>query len=112
MSRVMAVAIVVATLQAASPAVRQQPPTTGAVFVAYYWHAKPGQVDAYNDYIRTVAVPIDEDARRAGAARGLGAALDAATARIVQDEAKRKANSDRAATLRDFVRQEMWTELK
>jgi hypothetical protein len=113
-----------------------------SVYVAYYWRAKPGQIDAYNDYIRTVAVPIDEDARRAGAfdevhtvtpapgvtadwthlrmfrlksmdaARGLGAALDAATARVVNDEAKRKANSERAATLRDFVRQEIWSELR
>ena len=123
-----------------------------SVYVAYYWRAKAGQLDAYNEYIRTVAVPIEEDARRAGAfeedarragafeevrtvtpapgatadwthlrlfclksmdaARGLGAALDAATARVVTDEAKRKANSERAATLRDFVRQEIWTELK
>jgi len=46
---------------------RQQPgPARGAVFVAYYWRAKPGMLDAYNDYIKTVAEPIDEDARRAG----------------------------------------------
>ena len=113
-----------------------------AVYIVFYWRAKPGQADAYNEYIRTVAVPIDEDARRAGAfeevrtvtpaagvttdwthlrifrlknadaARGLGAALDSATARIVPDEARRKANSERAATLRDFVRQEIWTELR
>ena len=50
--------------------------------------------------------------KNAEAARALGAALDAATARIVPDEAKRKANTERAATLRDFVRQEIWTELK
>ena len=142
MTRVMAAAIVLATVQAAPRAAGQDPPTTGAVFVAYYWHAKPGQIDAYNEYIRTVAVPIDEDARRAGAfdevrtvtpaqgtlvdwthlrnfrvksadaARALGAGLDAATARIVPDEARRKANSERAATLRDFVRQEIWTEMK
>jgi len=142
MTRVIAASIVLAIWQAAPPAARQEPPTTGAVFVAYYWHAKPGQVDAYNEYIRTVAVPIDEDARRAGAfeevrtvtpapgtmvdwthlrifrvksadaARALGAGLDAATARIVPDEARRKANSERAATLRDFVRQEIWTEMK
>ena len=166
MTRVMAAAIVLATVQAAPRAAGQDPPTTGAVFVAYYWHAKPGQIDAYNEYIRTVAVPIDEDARKAGvfeevrtvmpgpgiaadwthlrifrlkeglkdaaaaqslsagldaatfrvksadAARALGAGLDAATARIVPDEARRKANSERAATLRDFVRQEIWTEMK
>jgi hypothetical protein len=114
----------------------------GAVFVAYYWRAKPGQADAYGEYIRRVAEPIDEDARRAGAfeevrtvtpapgittdwthlrifrlkdaaaAEALGAALDAATARVVPDEAKRKANSERSATLRDFVRREVWTELR
>jgi len=125
-----------------APAAIYAQPGEPSVFVAYFWHAKPGQADAYNEYIRTVAVPIDEDARRAGAfeevrtvtpaqgttgewthlrifrvrnveqARALGAALDAATARMVPDEAKRKANSERAATLRDFVRQEIWTEVK
>jgi hypothetical protein len=113
----------------------------GSVYVVYIWRAKPGMVDAYSDYIKTIAEPIDEDARRAGAfeevhtvtpatgttadwthmrifrvrdaaaADALGAALDAATARVVPDEAKRKANSDRAASLRDFVRREVWTEL-
>jgi len=114
----------------------------GSVFVAYYWRAKPGQADAYGEYIRSVAEPIDEDARRTGAfgevrtvtpapgittdwthlrifrlkdaaaAEGLGAALDAATARVVPDEVKRKANSERSATMRDFVRREVWTELR
>jgi hypothetical protein len=124
-------------------AVAQQPaPSSGAVFVAYYWRAKPGQLDAYNQYIKTVAEPIDEDARRAGvfeevrtvtpapgtttdwthlrifrlkdaaAADALGAGLDAATARVVRDEATRKANSERSAGLRDLVRREMWMELK
>ncbi len=117
-------------------------PSAGAAYVAYYWRAKPDQKAAYDEYIRTVAEPIDEDARKTGAfeevhtvtpapgvnadwthlrifrvkdldaANALGAALDAATARIVSDPAKRKANSDRAATLRDFVRQEIWTELR
>jgi len=120
-----------------------QPPSSGgAVFVAYYWRAKPGQVEAYNDYIRKIAEPIDEDARRAGvfeevrtvtpspgittdwthlrifrlksmaAAGALSAGLDAATARVVPNEATRKANSDRSASLRDFVRREVWTELR
>ncbi len=114
----------------------------GPVYVAYYWRAKPDQKAAYDEYIRTVAEPIDADARRTGAfeevhtvtpapgttadwthlrifrvrdmdaAKALGSALDAATARIVADPAKRKENSERAATLRDFVRQEIWTELK
>ena len=133
-------AVIAATL-AGLKAVELQTPT-GSVFVAYYWKAKPGQAAAYSDYIKKVAEPIDENARRAGAfeevhtvtpapetkiewthlrlfrlkdeeaARALGAALDAATARVVPDEAKRKSNSEYAATLRDFVRQEVWTELR
>ncbi len=126
------------------PSVRaaQQPGSTRAVYVAYYWRARPGQVEAYTDYIKRTAEPIDEDARRAGAfdevhtvtpapgvtadwthlrifrvkslaaADALAAALDAATARVVPDEARRKANSERSATLRDFVRREVWTELR
>src|SRR5262245_6824771 len=146
MVRLIAAAILVVSIvpqvRLRADATSAQPSSDSAVYVAYYWRAKPGQIDAYNDYIRTVAVPIDEDARRAGAfedvrtvvpasgaaaewthlrifrvksleaARDLGAALDAATARIVPDEAKRKTNSERASTLRDFVRQEIWTELK
>jgi len=50
-----------------APAAIYAQPGEPSVFVAYFWHAKPGQADAYNEYIRTVAVPIDEDARRAGA---------------------------------------------
>ena len=38
----------------------------GAAFVAYYWRARPDRVQEYNEYILTVAEPIDEDARRAG----------------------------------------------
>jgi hypothetical protein len=46
------------------------------------------------------------------AAESLSKALDAATQRIVPDEAQRKRNSERSATLRDFVRQEVWTALR
>jgi hypothetical protein len=42
----------------------------------------------------------------------LSAALDAATMRVVPDEAQRKANSARSADLRDFVRREVWTTLR
>ena len=42
----------------------------------------------------------------------LSAALDAATSRVVPDEAQRKANSARSAELRDFVRREVWTTLR
>jgi len=126
---------------APAPAVAQSS-NSGAVFVAYYWRAKPGQLDAYTSYIKTTAEPIDEDARRHGvfeevrtvtpapgtttdwthlrifrlkdaaAAEALGDGLDAATARVVPSEATRKANSERSAALRDFVRREVWTEIR
>ena len=121
-----------------------QPPAAAdtPVFVAYYWRARPGKIDEYNDYIKNTAEAIDEDARRAGvfeevrtvtpvpgtvtdwthlrifrlknaaAEQGLAAGLDAATLRVVPDEAKRKANSDRSAPLRDLVRREVWTQLR
>ena len=47
-------------------AIAHPPASGGSVFVAYYWRAKPGQVDAYNDYIKRTAEPIDENARGAG----------------------------------------------
>jgi hypothetical protein len=118
----------------------------GPVYVAYFWRAKPGMTDAYNDYIKGTAEKIDEDARKAGvfeevvtvtpsqmgtsaaitdwthlrifklknraAAEALGKGLDAATIRVVPDENQRKRNTERSATLRDFVRQEIWTALK
>ena len=46
------------------------------------------------------------------AADALAAALDAATARVVPDEATRKANGERSAGLRDFVPREVWAELR
>jgi len=111
------------------------PDTTASPAVAtlaqvYYWRAKPGMLDAYNAYVRDVALPIDEDARRHGAfisvttlmsrdtlspwthmrvfllrdsaqLAALGSALNAAGARIEPDSAKRRARSEYAATLRD-----------
>jgi hypothetical protein len=142
MKTLVAFLLLSATLLSPAAARAQVSARDGAVFVAYFWRAKPRQHDAYNDYIRKTAEPIDEDARRAGAfeevrtvtpaagvttdwthlrifrvknmaaAEALGAALDAATARVVPDEATRKANSDRSAGLRDFVRREVWTELR
>ena len=112
------------------------------VFVAYYWRARPGKIDEYNAYIKGTAEKIDEDARRAGvfeevrtvtpapgtvadwthlrifrlknaaAEQALGAGLDAATLRVVPDEATRKANSERSAGLRDLVRREVWMQLR
>ena len=124
-------------LLAQPPAVADTP-----VFVAYYWRAKPGKAAEYEDYIKNTAEAIDESARRAGvfeevrtvtpapgtvtdwthlrifrlknaaAEQALGAGLDAATLRVVPDEAKRKANSERSAGLRDLVRREVWTQLR
>jgi hypothetical protein len=117
-------------------------PADAPVFVAYYWRARPGKIDEYNAYIKNVAEAIDESARRAGvfeevrtvtpapgtaadwthlrifrlknaaAEQALAAGLDAATLRIVPDEATRKANSERSAGLRDLVRREVWTQLR
>ena len=108
----------------------------GTVAVIYYWKAKPGKLQEYNRYIRDVAEPIDAEAQRKGAfvsvttfvtqkddgawthmrifvlkdraqLDGLAQALDAAGARLEPDEAKRKARSEYAATLRDRVSQEI-----
>ena len=117
----------------------------GPVYVAYYWRARPGRENDYNQYIRGTAEAIDEDARKAGAfievrtvlvtppadgpppdwthlriftlknmadVEALGKALDAATLRVVPDEAQRKANSARSAAMRDLVRREVWTTLR
>ena len=106
------------------------PARSAALAQVYYWRAKPGMLSAYTSYIRDVAQPIDEDARRHGAfisvttyltrdtlstwthmrvfllrdsaqLASLGSELNAAGARIEPDSAKRKARSDYAATLRD-----------
>lgn len=37
-----------------------------SIYVVYFWRARPGKTAEYADYIRTVATPIDEEARRAG----------------------------------------------
>ena len=50
--------------------------------------------------------------RNRAAAEALSKGLDAATLRVVPDENQRKRNSERSATLRDFVRQEIWTTLR
>lgn len=146
MSHIRAFSILAVLLS--SMALEAQAPASGdgPVYVAYYWRAKPGMAAAYEDYIKTTAEKIDEDARKAGvfeevvtvtpsqmgksatitdwthlrifklknsaAAQGLSEGLDAATRRIVPDEAQRKRNADRSATLRDFVRQEVWTGLR
>jgi hypothetical protein len=106
----------------------------GTVAMVYYWKAKPGKLEEYNHYIKTVGEPVDLEARRTGAfvsittyishnpdspwthmrifvlndkdqAENLVKALDDAGVRVQPDESKRKANADLAATLRDPVGQ-------
>jgi hypothetical protein len=141
MTRIILVLLLLASA-APLPGHAQAPASRDSAFVAFYWRAKPGELAAYNDYIKNVAEPIDEDARRAGvfeeirtvmpaagtttdwthlrifrvknlaAVETFQAGMDAATARVVPDEAKRKANSERSAGLRDLVRREVWAELR
>jgi len=115
------------------------------VYLVFYWRARPGKAAEYSDYIRTVAEPIDEDARKAGvfeeihtyapaiatgapgadwthmrvfrlkgyaALDGFSQGMDDATKRVVPDAAQRARNSQRAADLRDLVRQEIWQDFR
>ena len=107
-------------------------PGAGTLAQIYFWRAKPGKVEEYTRYIRDVAEPIDEEARRAGAfvsvatymaadttvpwthmrvftlrdsaqLRGLSGALSAAGARLQPDSVKRRLQGEYSATLRDRV---------
>lgn len=111
------------------------------IYVAYYWRARPGRAAEYSAYIRNVAEPIDEEARKAGVFEELRtftpalvtgapgadwthlrvfklkswAALDAFSAGM--DAATRKVFPDdarrpRADELRDLVRQEVWRDFR
>ncbi len=121
----------------ASPRARRGgPQEDGAVAQVYFIKAKPGKMDDYNRYIREVAGPIDEEAKRNGAfislttlisskpespwthmrifvlkdraqLANLQKALDDAKLKLEPDAAKRKAHDDYAATLRDFVSSEV-----
>jgi len=143
MKQILVLGVVAAMAVPALASAGQSPAAADtAVFVAYYWRARPGKIDEYNAYIKNVAEAIDESARRAGvfeevrtvtpapgtaadwthlrifrlknaaAEQALAAGLDAATLRVVPDEAMRKANSERSAGLRDLVRREVWTQLR
>lgn len=114
---------------AVGPAPSAAQPTLAQI---YFWRGRPGKVDEYTRYIRDVAAPIDEEARRAGAfisvttymaadtlvpwthmrvfllrdstqLRGLGAALNDAGVRVQPDSTKRRQQSEYSATLRDRV---------
>lgn len=113
--------------------------TAGPIYVVYYWRARPGRIAEYSAYIRDVAEPIDEEARRAGVfeevrtytpalvtgAPGADwthmrvfrlesfAALDNFSAGL--DAATRRVYPDpdsrpRSDGLRDLVRQEIWRD--
>jgi hypothetical protein len=108
----------------------------GTVAQVYFIKAKPGKMEEYNRYIREVAGPIDEAAKRNGAylslttlistkpdspwthmrifvlkdraqLTNLQKALDNAKLKLEPDAARRKARDDYAATLRDFVSSEV-----
>jgi hypothetical protein len=126
-------ALLALALCATVPAFAATPPEDPAIYIAYYWNARSGKEAAYETYIRTVALPIDEEARRAGAFEELRtyvpenpngswthlrvfrlknqaqfdaftAAMDAAGRRIWPDADKRPKADD----LRDLVRREVW----
>jgi hypothetical protein len=56
----------VAAAAAADQAVAAAGQAARPVYLVYYWRARPGKTGEYSDYVRKVAEPIDEDARKAG----------------------------------------------
>lgn len=128
-----------APMAAALPGIAPQDPRP--VYVVYYWRARPGKAAEYAAYIRNVAEPIDEEARKAGVfeevrtytpalvtgAPGADwthmrvfklkslAAWDAFSAGM--DAATKRLYPDdrarpRSDDLRDLVRQEIWREFR
>lgn len=112
-----------------------------AVYLVYYWRARPGKAAEYAAYIRNVAEPIDEEARKAGVFEELRtytpafvtgasgadwthmrvfklkgfAALDAFSPGM--DAATRRLFPDdskrpRADEMRDLARQEVWRDFR
>ena len=122
-----AVAVAVSPLHVRdSHYVKHDVPVTLLIVLAYLayerlWRVFPGRTGVFEE-VRTVmpAPGTTTDwthlrvfrLKNAAAAEAMAAGLDAATARVVPDEARRKANTERAATLRDLVRREVWHELK
>ena len=99
---------------------------------AIYWRAKPGQLQAYNDYLHEFVEPVDHAAQRNGALEtfttlidprpdapwthmrlfvfstaaqraGMVEALGKAAAALTPDAALRQARTERAANLRERV---------
>ena len=120
-----------AASRSAAPVVEIDDPSATLAQI-YFWRAKPGMFAEYSRYIRDVAEPIDREAQRAGAfvavttyaandttlpwthmrvfllrdstqLLGLGAALNAAGARLEPDSLRRKQQGEYSATLRDRV---------
>ena len=58
--------VALSLLESGAPQVALAQAADGPVYVAYFWRAKPGQTDGYNDYIKGTAEKIDEEARKAG----------------------------------------------
>jgi len=44
----------------------EKPMTAGRCARATYWRAKPGQMDAYSEYVRTHVEPLDREAQLRG----------------------------------------------
>lgn len=42
------------------------PKADSSIYLVYFWRARPGKIAEYSEYIRTIAEPIDENARQAG----------------------------------------------
>ena len=142
MSRFAAALLVISAVITPSLAAQSSPcPTScakdGPIFIAIYWKARPGREAEYEDYIRKVATPIDDEAQRAGAFEELrtyvpdapngewthlrvfrlkgqaqfdafSTAMDEAGKRIYPDASKRPKSDD----LRDMVKRETWRAFK
>lgn len=63
MRKVILLSLACATLFPLAPSLAAQ---DEAVYLVYYWRARPGKAAAYSEYIRNVAEPIDEEGRKAG----------------------------------------------
>lgn len=123
---------VLLSCSAPPPAPESPAPEAATLARVYYWKARPGKLDAYDEYIRAHAEPIDEEARRQGAFLSvttyvqrddsapwshmrvfllrdraqfdaLPRALDAAGVRLEPDSVARRTRGQYSATLRDRV---------